>query len=129
MATVTVNEAAKLVGRSRRGIYRDMAAGHLSYKTDRDGYRRIDTSELERLHGPLVLTDTPSRDSGTPQNEELIAEIRALREELAGLREEVKEMRRLPAPESAQAVSNDKPPQHEFSDVIASLRRRKDEGR
>lgn len=106
MATVTVNEAARLVGRSRRGVYRDMASGRLSYKTDRDGHRRIDTSELERLHGPLRMPEpvTPSRASDTGQDGDLIAEIRALRDELAGLREEVAQLRRLPAPETPVAA-------------------------
>ncbi|WP_367998348.1 helix-turn-helix domain-containing protein [Cobetia marina] len=130
MPTVTVNEAAKLVGRSRRGIYRDMASGRLSYKTDRDGHRRIDTSELERVHGALSLPVTPPSDSGTPQDGELVAEIRALREELAGLREEVRELRRLPAPETPaeppQATLAPAPShgtQHNFSDLIDAIRR------
>lgn len=101
MATVTINEATKLVRRSRRGIYRDFKAGRLSYKTDRDGHRRIDTSELERVYGPLIPpTVTPARATDTASDDALIAEIRALREELSKLRDEVRELRRLPAPET-----------------------------
>ncbi|WP_024951928.1 helix-turn-helix domain-containing protein [Cobetia crustatorum] len=104
MASITVNEAAELVGRSRRTLYRDMKRGNLSFTTRRDGHRQIDTSELERCYGALKMPEpgTLSRASSTASDDVLIAEIRALREELVGLREEVAKMRRLPAPEAAQ---------------------------
>ncbi|WP_354670170.1 helix-turn-helix domain-containing protein [Cobetia sp. 14N.309.X.WAT.E.A4] len=135
MASVTVNEAARLVGRSRRGIYRDMASGRLAYKTDRDGHRRIDTSELERVHGPLRMHEAapPSRATDTDQNGDLIAEIRALRDELAGLREEVAQLRRLPAPETPAAPPQTTPesnptddkPVNLFAKEMAALRARR----
>lgn len=128
MASITVNEAAELVGRSRRTLYRDMKRGNLSFTTRRDGHRQIETSELERCYGALKMPEpgTPSRDSGTASDDALIAEIRALREELAGLREEVRELRRLPAPEAPQGgpVSTpvDNKPVNLFAAEMAALR-------
>ena len=134
MASITVNEAAELVGRSRRTLYRDMKRGNLSFTTRRDGHRQIETSELERCYGALQMPEpgTLSRDSGTASDDALIAEIRALREELAGLREEVAQLRRLPAPEpakeDAQATPAPKPtddkPVSLFAAEMAALRKR-----
>jgi len=128
MASITVNEAAELVGRSRRTLYRDMKRGNLSFTTRRDGHRQIDTSELERCYGALKMPEpsTLSQDSGTASDDALIAEIRALREELAGLREEVAQLRRLPAPEdrvlTPASVARDA--SHLFTAEMAALRRR-----
>lgn len=134
MASITVNEAAELVGRSRRTLYRDMKRGNLSFTTRRDGHRQIETSELERCYGALKMPEpgTLSQDSGTASDDALIAEIRALREELAGLREEVAQLRRLPAPEPAKEAAQatpaptpgDVPAPHPFAAEIAALRKR-----
>ena len=51
MAIVSVSEAAQLVGKSRRTIQRDIAAGKLS-KCDND--KKLDTSELLRVYGSLL---------------------------------------------------------------------------
>jgi excisionase family DNA binding protein len=131
MASITVNEAAELVGRSRRTLYRDMKRGNLSFTTRRDGHRQIETSELERCYGALKMPEpgTLSRDSGKASDDALIAEIRALREELAGLREEVAQLRRLPAPEPAQSTPVAKPaddkPVNLFAKEMAALRAKK----
>lgn len=130
MATVTVNEAARLVGRSRRGIYRDMEGGRLSYKTDRDGHRRIDTSELERLHGPLRIDPvvTPARATDTPEAERLLAELVELTkrqaEELAGMRKELREIRRLPAPPEVEGGDRLKGEEgaNKFSALVQALK-------
>ena len=50
---VTITEAVKLSGRSRRSLYRDMAAGRLAYHVDHDGRRLVDVSELIRAYGAL----------------------------------------------------------------------------
>lgn len=137
MASITVNEAAELVGRSRRTLYRDMKRGNLSFTTRRDGHRQIETSELERCYGALKMPEpgTLSRDSGTARDDALIDEIRALREELAKLREEVAQLRRLPAPEpvkeTVQATpapsSIDALDSHPFAAEMAALRAKQHE--
>lgn len=51
MAIVSVSEAARLVGKSRRTIQRDIAAGKLSKC---DNGKKLDTSELLRVYGSLL---------------------------------------------------------------------------
>ena len=51
MAIVSVSEAARLVGKSRRTIQRDIAAGKLSKS---DNGKKLDTSELIRVYGSLL---------------------------------------------------------------------------
>ena len=48
MALVSISEAARLVGKSRRTIQRDIAAGKLSKC---DNGKKLDTSELLRVYG------------------------------------------------------------------------------
>ena len=42
----TIDEAASLVGRTRRSLYRAMTEGRLAYGLEADGRRYIDTTEL-----------------------------------------------------------------------------------
>ena len=51
MAIVSVSEAARLVGKSRRTIQRDIAAGKLNKC---DNGKKLDTSELLRVYGSLL---------------------------------------------------------------------------
>ena len=53
MALVTITEAARLVRRSRRTLYRDIDKGRLSKTLTHDGATVIDTSELLRVYGML----------------------------------------------------------------------------
>lgn len=57
MAFVTITEAAKLVRRSRRTLYRDIDAGRLSKTVNADGGATIDTAELLRAYGTLHMED------------------------------------------------------------------------
>lgn len=102
MAWVTVRQAMKLTGKARSSLYRDMAKGRVSYRSEVDGSRSIDTSELIRVYGELVHSETPSRDTqrhdgetGNAVIQELVSEIKMLRDEVAGLRVEMQEMRRI----------------------------------
>lgn len=132
MASITVNEAAELVRRSRRTLYRDMKRGNLSFTTRRDGHRQIETSELERCYGPLRMpeTDTLPHVTEIPETERLLAELVELSkrqgEELIKLREEVAQLRSLPAPAPPQATPALKPAvepnSHPFADEMAALR-------
>jgi len=113
MAWVTVRQAMELTGKARSSLYRDMSRGRVSYRTEVDGGRSIDTSELMRVYGALIPDETPSRDTQRLGDEtdnsvirELVSEIRSLREEVAGLRVEMHEVRRLehkPEPDPAPA--------------------------
>jgi hypothetical protein len=79
-----------------------MAKGRVSYRSEADGGRVLETSELIRVYGELIKGDTHERDGLRLPNEtektvseELITEIKALREEVAGLRQEMQTMRLL----------------------------------
>lgn len=100
MALIAISEAAKLVGRDRKTLYRAIKEGRLSATTDATGARQVDTSELIRVYGRL----NDKHDSGaTPQmphvettNEtgELVAlmtRIAALEAENTHLRERIED--------------------------------------
>ena len=52
-ATVSVQEAADLAGKSRQTIYRHIDKGKVSAEKDRDGNTVLNVAELERAYGPL----------------------------------------------------------------------------
>ena len=92
----TLAQAIELTGRSRRSLYRDMDAGHVSYRVSDDGRRELETSELIRAYGPLRAVAQPGTPVGTPPIEPLAAileELKGIREENRLLREEVRELR------------------------------------
>ena len=89
MAKHTISEAARLTGKARSTLHRHIKSGKLSKGEDDDGMPVIDTSELQRVYGPLQLQhssetvaiiqhETPQKDS---QNSSLQAEVEALRQE------------------------------------------------
>ncbi|WP_201500791.1 entry exclusion protein 1 [Pseudomonas paracarnis] len=90
----TIQEAQKLTGKSRRTLYRDMAAGRLSWVPEGDSARRLETSELIRAYGALLPVTQPEKqktaqvgtDSGTQDIALVLAELKALREEVSELR-------------------------------------------
>lgn len=91
----TIQEAQKLTGKSRRTLYRDMAAGRLSWVPEGDSARRLETSELIRVYGALLPVAQPEAEKtahqGTPVGTQdmalILAELRALREEVSELRQ------------------------------------------
>ena len=89
---VTIAEAAKLVGKSRRTVYRDVSSGRLSVSHDGAGVAQVDISELIRVYGEIrgechsaAAVPTPQRgtDDGTARVTALEVEIAQLRERLA----------------------------------------------
>jgi len=102
MAWHSVRQALILTGKARSTLYRDMAKGRVSYRTESDGSRSIETSELIRVYGELRQGETERRDTRGQPNEtanlaisELVSEIRSLREEVSGLKAELQDMRRI----------------------------------
>ena len=61
MAWHTLRDAMKMTGKSRSQFYRDMRAGLVSYRTDQNGRREFETSELIRAYGELKQNETPER--------------------------------------------------------------------
>ncbi|KPW70545.1 hypothetical protein ALO76_200001 [Pseudomonas syringae pv. coriandricola] len=95
MAWHTIQEAQNLTGKSRRTLYRDMAAGRLSWEPEGENSRRLETSELIRVYGELkpLAQSEPEKTahgdtgSGTENSALILAELKALREEVAELRQ------------------------------------------
>lgn len=117
MAWHKVRQAQKLTGKARSSLYRDMSSGRLSYRSDSDGGRSIETSELIRVYGELRQQDTVSRDTDGRADEtqnqvisELISEIKFLRDEVSGLRLEMQEVRRIEHKTEATETLNKKRP-------------------
>lgn len=91
MAWHTVAQAQELTGKSRRTLYRDMASGLVSYRTNGKGHRELETSELLRHYGELNVEGTVERPIvaqtvGTQNEAVLLDEIRLLRHEVAELK-------------------------------------------
>ena len=102
MAWVSVRQAMELTGKGRSSLYRDMSKGRVSYRSEVDGGRLLDTSELIRVYGALRQVTSPERDGERQLDETrneamelLVSEIKLLREEVAGLRMEIQANRLL----------------------------------
>lgn len=123
MAWHTIQEAQKLTGKSRRTLYRDMAAGRLSWAPEGDSGRRLETTELIRVYGELLPLAQPSAEKsahdgtgyGTQDMALVLAELRALRTEVAELRQAMRLIEHKPdpalpvTPVTPEAVPNQTP--------------------
>lgn len=106
MAWHTIQEAQKLTGRSRRTLYRDMATGRISWAPDGGSGRRLETSELIRAYGELKPLAQPEDEKkahsgtepGTHDTALILAELKALREEVAELRQAMRLIEYKPEP-------------------------------
>lgn len=90
MAIVSVTEASKLVGKTRKTIQRYISIGKLSKTIDSDGKEGIDTSELLRVFGTLSTQDT-TQISG----EKNIHDVAVLNVENVALKKEIELLREL----------------------------------
>ena len=96
MVQVTISEAARTAGVARSTIYDHLKSGKLSAIRTLTGERRIDTSELTRVYGPVGHTTQSDVVSSTPHSaallqakiESLEAQNRLLRDEVQAGREE-----------------------------------------
>jgi predicted transcriptional regulator len=81
MPKVSISEAAKLTGKTRRTIDRHLKDGNLSSETDVNGVRKVDVSELVRYYGELkrhVSDETVSESTSMSETE-----VEKLRRDLA----------------------------------------------
>lgn len=134
----TIDEAANLVGRTRRSLYRAMTEGRLAYGLETDGRRYIDTTELLRVYGAF---EAPSQDV-TPQMShgvtlpadlaEIIAQAvaKAVSEAVEPLRLEIQQLRLENAEQ--RLIGHDKAPEtkvdvslaDDCADIFGSLKAR-----
>ena len=90
MALVTIAQAARTAGVARSTIYSHLRSGKLSATRTPTGERRIDTSELSRVYGPVGHTTQSDVVSSTPHNAALLqAKIESLEAQNKLLRDEV----------------------------------------
>jgi septal ring factor EnvC (AmiA/AmiB activator) len=81
MPKVSIAEAARLTGKTRRTIDRHLKDGNISSETDSDGVRRIDVSELIRYY--RILPGRPSEENVSLGLHESETELERIRRELA----------------------------------------------
>ena len=94
MALLTLTQAAKTAGIARSTLYRAIRNGHISVVSQPNGSKGIDTSELQRVFGPLQSATKSTRQSDAPQDVALLqARIDALERENKLLRDEVQASR------------------------------------
>lgn len=94
MAQVSISEAARLTGKSRKTLHTYISNGKLTKVTDAKGKPKIDTSELIRVFGELskpketVTSQCNLSQEVTPEAVTInSAEIDHLKQEVAFLRE------------------------------------------
>lgn len=97
MALVSISEAAKLVGRDRKTLYRAAAEGRLSVSQNATGSRQVDIAELARVFGDFNVARDNGATAAMPQDETpnataaLKAKIAALEAENTQLRERIED--------------------------------------
>lgn len=87
MALLSISAAARAVKKNRTTLHRKLSSGELSATTGPDGSKCIDTSELERVFGPLHATgDTvtqPATPPAPPPQASELALVELLKNQLA----------------------------------------------
>jgi hypothetical protein len=61
-AFVGINEAARLTGKTKTQIYRDIEASKLSWQFDQKGGKKLQIADLDRVYGLKKPVDTGSKD-------------------------------------------------------------------
>lgn len=97
---LTIQEAMKLTGVSRRTLYNHSDTGRVSYSVGQDGRRYFETAELERVYGKLTTVAHPDAQpdahsfTPAPSTTELAKLIEdAVQRATAPLVEEIAELR------------------------------------
>jgi hypothetical protein len=84
MTIVSISEAARLTGRSRKTLQRYVAEGRISMSHPDAGAKGIDTSELVRVFGEL--SQPSSSLSHASMSQHVALDVPALRAEIEGLK-------------------------------------------
>jgi hypothetical protein len=82
MALVSISEAARLVGKSRRTLQRDIVAGKLSKC---DNGQKLDTSELLRVYGAFSTATNVAVESAT-MSQDVAGKSETMSQDVADMR-------------------------------------------
>ena len=94
MTLLTLTQAAKAAGIARSTLYRAIQKGRISVVSQPNGSKGIDTSELQRVFGPLQSTTKPTGQyDALPDVALLQARIDALERENTLLKDEIQASR------------------------------------
>lgn len=105
MSQLSIKEAARLVGKDRKTLYRMAAAGRLSATLNATGERQVDIAELARVFGSFATTydsgmpvamspvETANATTSTSQVDALLAEISILHERLNDKEKNLEDLR------------------------------------
>ena len=94
MTLLTLTQAAKTAGIARSTLYRAIRNGRISVVSQPNGSKGIDTSELQRVFGPLQSATKPPGQNDAPQDVALLqTRIDALERENGLLRDEIQASR------------------------------------
>lgn len=113
MSKLTIGRMAKLYGLHRSTLYEAVGKGRVTATPDGKGQQVIDLSEMIRVYGEPTGNPTLLPDTSTPLTDtnptpalwaEMLAELRLLREEVAGLRQEMRLIEHKPEPGSQREV-------------------------
>lgn len=75
MALISLDDAAKLVRKSRTTLARDIERGHLRQTVLQDGDARIDTAELARIYGQMPTPAAPKKSARAASDRQKIARL------------------------------------------------------
>lgn len=138
MSKLTLGRMAKLYGLHRSTLYEAVDKGRVSAGFDGKGQRVVDLSEMIRVYGEPPGNPTPAPDTSTLLYDtsptpavwaEMVAELRLLREEVAGLRQEMRLLEHKPS-HSAETLVEPQPVMQEverpraqsFADLLAGMK-------
>ncbi len=101
MAKVGAQRAAELTGKSKSTIQRAMNAGKITFELDRNGRKRVDVVELERVFGLVKQNNDNNGQSPVPSNnidalvalERHKARIQMLEEQLQKAEEQISDIK------------------------------------
>lgn len=100
MPIISISEASRLTGKSRSTLYLHKKQGILSFCTTRGGAPAVDTSELIRVYGDFVSSNTGDADnehrrttSSPINNNALPVESKVLKELLSRQDETINDLR------------------------------------
>ena len=94
---ITLSQAAQLVGKNRKTLYRHITEGRLSATINADGVKEVDPSELHRVYGELRDIETGQKKTVPPDEIDKRTggngEIEALKAHIESLKEAVSQCR------------------------------------